>query len=73
MVRLDLVATGDIANMAGVTVDAVAQWVRRHPDFPAAVAVTSGGKIWLRADVMKWLEKTGRPSSRTVDRDRADR
>jgi predicted DNA-binding transcriptional regulator AlpA len=58
--KLDLVATGDIANMAGVTVDAVAQWVRRYPDFPVPVAVTSGGKIWQREDVEAWLRKTGR-------------
>jgi hypothetical protein len=58
--KLDLVATGDIATMAGVTVNAVAQWARRHPDFPEPVAVTSGGKIWQREDVEIWLRATGR-------------
>ncbi len=55
----NLVATGDIARMAGVTVDAVAQWVKRGI-FPAPVATTSAGKIWERAAVEKWLRETGR-------------
>ena len=60
VVKLDLVATGDIAKLAGVGVNAVAQWSRRHPDFPAPVAETSGGKIWQREDIVRWLKDTGR-------------
>lgn len=54
-----LVATGDIARMAGVTVDAVGQWVKRGI-FPEPAATTSAGKIWDKATVERWLRETGR-------------
>jgi DNA-binding transcriptional MerR regulator len=54
-----LVATGDIARMAGVTVDAVGQWVKRGI-FPEPAATTSAGKIWEKATVERWLRETGR-------------
>ena len=64
----DLVAIGDIARMARVTVDAVHQWTRRPVGFPRPVAITSAGKIWLRADIQVWLIRTGRCSSQEADR-----
>lgn len=57
----DLVATGDIARMAGVDRATVGQWQHRNL-LPDPVAVTSGGKIWLRSDIESWLRKTGRIS-----------
>lgn len=54
-----LVSTGDIARLAGVTVDAVAQWVKRGI-FPEPLAKTSGGRIWEREVVERWLIETGR-------------
>lgn len=57
---MQLVATGDIAKRAGVTVDAVAQWLRRYPDVPKPLAVTSAGAIYEWADWEAWLVKTGR-------------
>jgi len=57
---MNLLATGDIAKLAGVTVDAVAQWVRRYPDFPQPLDRTSAGAIWRREDIENWLRKTGR-------------
>jgi hypothetical protein len=57
---MDLVATGDIAKRAGVTADAIAQWMRRYPDAPKPLAVTSAGAIWEWSDWEKWLCATGR-------------
>lgn len=55
----DLVATGDIARLAGVDRATVGQW--QHRDLlPAPVATTSGGKVWLRSDIETWLRATGR-------------
>lgn len=57
---MNLLATGDIAKLAGVTVDAVAQWVRRYSDFPQPLDRTSAGAIWRKEDIEDWLRKTGR-------------
>ena len=56
----DLIARGDAAQLAGVAVSTINQWVRRYPDFPQPFARTSGGDIYLRQEVLAWLEKTGR-------------
>ena len=58
-----LVARGDIARMAGVRPDTVRVWVHRHVNFPAPVARTSGGSLWLRSDIERWLRATGRISN----------
>ncbi|WP_137725862.1 hypothetical protein [Prescottella subtropica] len=54
----DLVTRQDIADRAGVTRQAVGQWVRgvrqRGTPFPAPFNTVSGG-IWLWGDVYAWL------------------
>jgi hypothetical protein len=55
-----LVAAADIAALAGVTVDAVHQWAKRHPAFRALAFRTSAGLIWRREDAIEWLRSTGR-------------
>ena len=55
-----LVSRGDIARMAGVRPDTVRVWIRRDLGFPAAVVRTSGGRLWLRSEVERWLRETGR-------------
>lgn len=62
---MDLVATGDIARMAGVPADTVRQWVARGL-MPAPVAVTSAGRVWDRATIGAWLAKRGYPRPRTT-------
>jgi hypothetical protein len=57
-----LMGAGDIAQLAEVTVDAVHQWAKRHPEFRALAHETSAGLIWHRADVVAWLQRTGRTS-----------
>lgn len=53
--------------MARVTVNAVHQWTRRPVGFPRPVAITSAGKIWLRAEIQMWLVRTGRCLSQEED------
>lgn len=55
-----LVSRGDIASHAGVTVDAVSQWVRRYPEFPQPAARTTGGDVYWWVQVRGWLKRTGR-------------
>ncbi|QBJ98413.1 hypothetical protein ERC79_22620 [Rhodococcus sp. ABRD24] len=56
----DLVTRQDIADRAGVTRQAVGQWVRgvrqRGTPFPAPFNTVSGG-IWLWGDVYAWLRR----------------
>lgn len=55
-----LLAAGDIAQLAGVTTDAVHQWAKRYPEFRGLAVATSTGLIWRRDDVERWLRETGR-------------
>lgn len=58
----DLIARGDAAQLAGVAVSTINQWVRRYPDFPRPFTRTSGGDIWIRQEMLAWLTETGRLS-----------
>lgn len=50
----DLVATGDIAAMLGVSGPTVSCWKTRHADFPAPVGRPSTGPLYLRTEVLRW-------------------
>ncbi len=56
----ELVTLGDIAAMLGRPYDTVSKWRDRHADFPAPVAETIRARIYIRSEIVKWLEKTGR-------------
>lgn len=53
----DLVGVYEVAEMAGVTAAAVANWRTRHADFPAAVSELRAGPVFQRSQVRKWLKK----------------
>lgn len=55
-----LVGIAEIAEHAGVTTQAVANWVNRHPKFPKPVRVLRSGPIFLSDQVAAWLADTGR-------------
>lgn len=55
-----LVGVAEIADMAGVSTQAVVNWSKRHPKFPRPVRILRAGPIFLSTDVAAWLEKTGR-------------
>jgi ParB/RepB/Spo0J family partition protein len=69
----DLVGPGEVAERLGVNRSTVAQWRRRHSEFPAPVVVIDAGNrpslrggasggtpIWRWSDVLEWAQKTGR-------------
>lgn len=63
---LGLVGISEIAERAGVAINTVSTWLRRHDDFPKPVAELAQGKIWAWADVEPWIERqrskpAGRP------------
>lgn len=57
----DIVATSDAAALIGVHHTTILKWMERHADFPAPVAYTGAGHIWLLSELAAWLEATGRP------------
>jgi hypothetical protein len=57
----DLVGTAEIALRLGVgRPQVVHDWRRRHPDFPAPVAMLSHFHVWAWPDVEAWAKRTGR-------------
>lgn len=66
----DLCGTTDIANLAGVSKQAVSNWIARHESFPKPVAEFSQGKfkLYLRSAVIEWLETPQIHTKRTIQR-----
>ncbi|MCD7052163.1 N-6 DNA methylase [Rhodococcus sp. BH2-1] len=66
-----LVRASDIASMADVSRAAVTQWRKRHKDFPSPKeGVESDSPLFDRAEVERWLTRTGRLRAGTIrDRD----
>lgn len=56
----DLVGVQEIAQMAGVTSQAVTNWEARYADFPQPLVRLASGPVWEWKRVVKWLEATGR-------------
>lgn len=53
----ELVGIFEIAELAGVTRQAVANWRARAEDFPEPVADLRSGPVFRRADVRRWLRR----------------
>jgi chromosome partitioning protein len=56
----DLVGIGEIAEMAGVSRQAVANWRVRAEDFPKPVTELASGPIFRRSQVRSWLRRNKR-------------
>ena len=58
----ELVMAAEIAQMFGVTRQAVHLWFqnRARSGFPEPVDIVKAGAIWRTADVVKWAEERGR-------------
>lgn len=52
-----LVGLSEIAEMAGVSKQAVTNWRSRYPDFPPPVAELRSGPVWGRRDFLAWAEE----------------
>lgn len=60
--RVDLVGLKEIGAMAGVSSQAVGNWLKRHRDFPKPIARLKMGPIFDAVQVARWLaaKKKGR-------------
>lgn len=56
---MDLVGLAEIADMAGVSRQAVTNWTARHDSFPEPLARLAAGPVWKRNDIAAWLEAQG--------------
>lgn len=52
---MELVGLAEIAEIAGVTRQAVTNWTTRHPSFPEPLARLASGPVWNCPDVVAWL------------------
>lgn len=53
--RMELMGLHEIAKVAGVTPQAVSNWVARKPDFPKPLAVLASGAVWDGTTIRAWL------------------
>lgn len=53
----ELLGLQEIADLAGVTASAVANWRRRFPDFPAPVVELKSGPVFAGPAVRVWLSR----------------
>ena len=54
---MELMGLYEIARVAGVTPQAVSNWVARKPDFPKPLAVLASGAVWDGPTVRAWLAR----------------
>lgn len=57
--RVELVGLAEIAALAGVTRQAVANWRARYEDFPEPASELRSGPVWLLHDVQAWAKERG--------------
>ena len=56
----ELVGIGEIAEMAGVSRQAVANWRVRAVDFPNPIAALASGPVFRRSQIRSWLKRKKR-------------
>lgn len=66
MAEDDLVGVHEIAQLAGVTAAAVANWRSRSTDFPRPVVELRSGPVFRRADVLRWLKKRKKQMAQVI-------
>src|SRR5689334_4821184 len=53
--KLELMGLYEVAQVAGVTPQAVSNWVSRKPSFPAPLALLASGAVWDGSVIRAWL------------------
>jgi len=51
-----LVGVSEIAELAGVTRQAVLNWRQRYEDFPTPIAELRSGPVWDLEDILEWVD-----------------
>lgn len=66
MKNSDFIGLYEIAEMAGVTPAAVANWRSRYSDFPAPVSNLKSGPVFDYNQIRKWLKKRRKNMTTTI-------
>ncbi len=66
-VGTELMTMADIARLAGQSRATVGNWKARNPDFPTERERGSRGPLYDRAEVVGWLQSTGRIEAPATD------
>lgn len=53
----ELVGISEVADLAGVTRQAVGNWKARDPSFPKPLAELKSGPVWQRKEIVSWLRR----------------
>jgi chromosome partitioning protein len=53
---MELVGVSEIAELAGVSRQAVSNWRSRSKNFPSPLAELSSGPVWLKENIENWLK-----------------
>ena len=56
---MKLMGTYEVAQLAGVTAQAVSNWMARRPDFPEPLAHLASGPVWDGSLMRQWLRNNG--------------
>lgn len=59
MEKLNLVGLGEMADLFGVSKQAVSNWRERNADFPTPITVLKSGPIWLLEQITAWADDNG--------------
>lgn len=65
---MELLGTLEVAQLAGVSVQAVANWGSRHSDFPKPLARLASGPVWDGKSIRAWLSAHGLIGARAAPR-----
>lgn len=65
---MELVGLAEIAEMAGVSRQAVANWTSRHASFPSPLARLAAGPIWRKEEIAAWLAFQGASAEKAPPR-----
>mgnify|MGYP003382127907 CR=1 FL=1 len=52
---MELVGLFEVAQLAGVTVSAISNWIARRPDFPVPLVELASGPVWDGGAIRQWL------------------
>lgn len=57
--KFELLGTFEVAQLAGVTAQAISNWTVRRPDFPVPLAQLASGPVWDGVVMRRWLGDNG--------------
>jgi predicted DNA-binding transcriptional regulator AlpA len=70
LVHMRLMGVYEVAQLAGVSPQAVSNWIARRADFPAPMASLASGPVWNERHIRNWLVRAEYLSPNSTGADR---